>query len=56
MLDNLLEKNVDISNLSNFKTKAFAKYYYEIHSRQDLENIKDIYIYATEKKLKILLV
>jgi len=32
----ILEKNKDITDLSNFRTPAKAKYYYEISSEDDL--------------------
>jgi len=55
MLD-YLEKNKDITNLSNFKTKAFAKYYFELNNEKDLEKISSIYKFSLENNLKILFV
>jgi len=46
----------DITELSNFKTKAFAKYYYEINNRQDVDNLFDIVQFAKKENLKILFV
>jgi len=51
MLD-FLEKNKDITNLSNFRTKATSKYYYEINEITDLDNFKKILIFANKKNLK----
>jgi len=46
----------EITELSNFKTKAFAEYYFEIHNLEDVDKIKDIVNFADENKLKILFV
>jgi hypothetical protein len=35
-----LQENVDITNLSGFKTKATAKYYFEINTINDISNVK----------------
>lgn len=51
-----LKKDIDISSLSNFKTQAKTKYYYEIHNRQDLDKLLEIYNFSMEHKLKILLI
>lgn len=53
---NFLQKNIDISNLSNFKTRAFASYYFEIHNRQDVDRIIDILDFANREELPILFV
>lgn len=51
-----LQKNIDITNLSNFKTKAFAKLYFEVRSRQDVDKLSEIVKYAEDNKLKILFI
>lgn len=51
-----LKENIDITNLSNFKTKAFAKYYFEVHNRQDIEKVSEIYQFAKNKNLKLLFI
>jgi len=51
-----LQKNKDITSLSNFKTKAIAKYYFEINSEDDVLRLKEINDFAIEKWLKILFV
>lgn len=51
-----LEQNIDISHLSNFKTPARARYYFELHSQESLEVLVDIYKYASENSLPVLLV
>ena len=55
MLEYLIE-NKDISSLSNFKTKAYAKYYFEINSRQDLDKLVDIVYFIKNKNLDILFI
>ncbi len=53
---NLLKENFDITTLSNFKTKAFTRYYYEINCRQNVDNISQILDFANENNLKVLFV
>lgn len=55
-MQKLLQQNVDITELSNFKTKAKTKYYYEINDIEDVFHLKDIMNFAQEEKLKILFV
>jgi hypothetical protein len=43
IIEEILIKNKDITELSNFKTPAIAKYYYEINYRQDIDNLSNIY-------------
>ena len=52
----ILDKNVDITSLSNFNTKATAKYYFEINSDVDLKLLAEIYKFALNNNLKILFV
>ena len=52
----ILQKNKEITELSNFKTKAFAKYYFEINSEDDVFKLKEIKDFAFENKLKIIFV
>ncbi len=52
----ILKKDVEITELSNFKTKAFAKYFFEINSEDDVEKLKSINDFALENNLKILFV
>lgn len=56
MLENILKKNVEITNLSNFKTKAYTKYYYEINSLEDLDLISSIYNFSKENDLGFLII
>jgi len=53
---NFLEKNKDISSLSNFNTKATCKYYYEINNYWDINNIKEIIAFAKTNKLAYLFI
>jgi len=52
----ILQKHKDITSLSNFKTKAFAKYYFEINSEDDISKLKEISDFAKNNNLKILFV
>ena len=51
-----LEKNKDIRDFSNFKTPARAQYYFELKTDDDLKKLSDIYVYALENELKVLLI
>lgn len=51
-----LQTNVDITNLSNFKTKAKTKYYFEINSKSDVEKLSDIYSFTTQNNLWFLII
>ena len=51
-----IEKNKDISELSNFKTKAKAKYYYEIHNLDQLDELKKIFKHIIENNTQHLIV
>jgi hypothetical protein len=42
----ILEKNKEITNFSNFKTKAFTKYFFEINSLEDVLKLKEINDFA----------
>jgi len=54
-LEYLIE-NKDITELSNFKTKAKARYYYEINNTDDVKNLSEIYLYAKLNNYKILFI
>lgn len=53
---NYLQQKKDITDLSNFKTKAFSKYYFEIHNRQDIDKIPEIIDFSKNEKLKTLFI
>lgn len=52
-MDYLLQ-NIDISHLSNYKTPALAKYYFEIRSEQDLNDVFQIVLWAKQEDIKVL--
>jgi len=51
-----LEENKDISELSNFKTPAKARWYFEVNSEDDLGNLKQVVDFAESEGLKILFI
>lgn len=51
-----LQENIDITNLSNFKTKAKTKYYFEINNEADILKLKEIFNFASKNKLKTIFV
>jgi len=48
----MIKKNYEITNLSNFHTKAFTKYFYEFD--WNLDNLKEIVNFAKKENLPIL--
>lgn len=52
----ILQKNIDITNLSNFKTKAKTKYFYELKSEENVKILPEIFDFANKNNLKILFV
>ena len=54
MILDYLEKNIEITNLSNFKTKAFTKYYFEINNTSDVLKLKDINLFCKENNISFL--
>lgn len=55
-MENTLIKDKDIAHLSNFKTKAKTKYYYEINNIDDVFKLKDIIAFSKEQDLKLLFI
>lgn len=55
-IEEILTKNKDITELSNFKTPAKASYYFEINSRQDIDKLSDIYNFWVKNKLPVLFI
>ena len=51
-----LQRNVDITHASNFKTPAKADYYFEINESIDLEKLPEIYAFAKNNNKKFLCV
>jgi hypothetical protein len=56
MILDYLINNKDITELSNFKTPAKARYYFEINNGQDVDKLFEIHNYALKNKLKILFI
>jgi len=52
----ILQKNVDITELSNYKTPAITEYFFEINSEEDIDNIFNIYKWASKKDIPVLIV
>lgn len=52
----ILQKDIDITSLSNFKTKAITKYYFEINDISDVYSLVDIIEFSKENDLKVLFV
>ena len=53
---NYLIENKDITDLSNFKTPAKSRYYFEIHNRQDVIKMSEIKNFAKSNNFKILFI
>ncbi len=51
-----LQKNIDVTNLSNFKTKALSKFYFEINSLEDINRLKDINDFCKHNNISILFI
>ncbi|PZM85672.1 UDP-N-acetylenolpyruvoylglucosamine reductase [Candidatus Gracilibacteria bacterium] len=52
----ILQKNIDITNLSNFKTKTKAKYFYELKCEDYVKILPEIFDFAKKNNLKTLFV
>lgn len=51
-----LQRHTDIKELSNFKTPARAKYYFEVYSQEQLEELKEVFEYIQKQQLKHLVI
>jgi len=51
-----LEKDINISNFSNFRTKSFTKYFYEIKNEDDILKLSEIYDFSLKNNLKLLII
>lgn len=56
MILDYLKKDIDISILSNFKTRAKTKYYFEINDRQDIDKLVEIYTFSKVNNIKLLFI
>lgn len=52
MLNNIKE-NIEITNFSSFRTKAFTKYFYEINREEDVYKLKELFDFFNEKNLDL---
>jgi UDP-N-acetylenolpyruvoylglucosamine reductase len=55
MLD-FLEKNKDITHLSNFKTPAKAEYYFEINNIDQLDQLQSVFKWIQQENINYLIV
>lgn len=53
---NCLQKNVEITHLSNFKTKAFSSYFYDFNDASKIEELSSIFSFAEDNNLKTLVI
>lgn len=53
---NILQQHKDITQLSNFKTPASARWYFEVKSEDDLGELKEVIDFAKSEDLKILFI
>jgi len=51
-----LEKDKYISNISNFKTRAKTRYYFEINNEKDIDKLYEINKFITKNSLKFLII
>jgi len=51
-----LQKNKDITNYSNFKTPAKAKYFYELLDEEDINKVYELYVWAKKENLPFLII
>ena len=51
-----LQKNVDISSFSNFKTPAKSKYFFEIKTLDDVNKLKEIKDFSIDNSLDLLFI
>ena len=52
----ILQENINITSLSNFKTPAVARYYFEVKINDDVDKVFDIVTFAKNENLKVLFV
>lgn len=51
-----LQEDIEVTNLSNFKTKAISKYYFEINTLEDINKLKDINNFCKNNNIPILFI
>lgn len=52
----ILQENIDITHLSNFKTPAKAKYYFEINKENDVDLLAEVFDFAEKENCKTLII
>lgn len=52
----ILKKEIDITNLSNFKTKAKTKYFFEINKEEDLKDLIKVIKFSKENNFNTLFI
>ena len=52
---NFLIEHHDVGQYAGYKTQVFAWYFYEISDESDIERLVEIYAFAQEKNLSILI-
>lgn len=52
----LIQENVDITCLSNFRTGASSKYFFELQSRQDIDKLVDVFVWLEKEDIPYLLI
>ena len=50
----ILQRNIDITHLSNYKTPALTEWYFEISNSKDVDKIPEIVSWAHMSHTKIL--
>ncbi len=53
---NYLQQNIDITELSWFKTKAITSYYFEINNQNDIEKLSEIYNFCKVSNIKFYII
>jgi len=49
-----LQQNIDITDLSNYKTPAKAHWYFEIENESDIDKIRDIMDWVKKENIQVL--
>lgn len=52
----ILQTDYDISFLSAFKTRALARYFFDVREHTDIEKLKEIYDFARENSLPVVII
>ncbi len=55
ILPNFLKEMVDVTPFSAFKTRAVARYFFEMHEASEVSHIRDIFVFAQSKNLPVVI-